>query len=206
MGIVRRTPALCRRFCVGKMQIGSTGKMPMKGSKFTFRQGGCVLLLLLAGCATPRHQPPPPATGDASWRVVAPPGTVHYQLALGEVSSGAAPLKRVRPVYPPGQLASCPPPQEVPALLIVDGQGKVDEVRVTDEARADAGRRAFIDAVRAAALQWQFSPLTISRWAADADGNSHAVDSGTRPFSLTYVFRFECHAGKSTVSSAAAPP
>ncbi|MBQ4855045.1 hypothetical protein IMW82_10215 [Rhodanobacter sp. B2A1Ga4] len=172
---------------------------------FTFRHGSCVLLLLLAGCATPRHPPAPPATGDASWRMVVSPGTVRYPLALGEVSSGATPFRRVVPVYPPGQLASCPPPQEVPALLIVDGQGKVGEVRVTDEAQADAGRQAFIDAVRVAALQWQFSPLTINRWAADADGNSHVVDSGTKPFSLAYVFRFECHAGKPAVSAAAAP-
>lgn len=177
----------------------------MKGSKFTLGQGGCVLFLLLAGCATPRHRPPPP-TGDASWRVVASPGTVRYQLAMGEVSSGAAPFRRVTPVYPPGLLASCPPPQEVPVLLIVDGQGEVGEVRVTDEAQADAARRAFIGAVRTATLQWQFSPLTVTRWAADADGNSHVVDSETKPFSLTYVFRFECHAGKSTVLSAAAKP
>ncbi|MEY2116992.1 hypothetical protein [Rhodanobacter sp. FW106-PBR-R2A-1-13] len=178
----------------------------MTGSTFTYRHGGCVLLLLLAGCVTPRHPPPSPASGDASWRRVVPPGTVRYQLALGEVSSGAALLKRVTPVYPPGQLASCPPPQEVPALLIVDGLGRVDEVRVADEAQADAGRRAFIDAVRAAALQWQFSPLTISRWAADADGNSHVVDSGTKPFSLAYVFRFECRAGRPMVEAAATKP
>lgn len=94
----------------------------------------------------------------------------------------------------------------MPALLIVDAQGAVGEVRVTDEAQADASRHAFIDAVRTAALQWQFTPLQINRWAADADGNSHVVDSGTRPFSLTYVFRFECHAGESTVSAAAAKP
>ncbi|RCS29387.1 hypothetical protein DEO45_12895 [Rhodanobacter denitrificans] len=178
----------------------------MTGSLSAFRHGGCVLWLLLAACATTHHRPPPPAAGDASWRVAVPPGMVRYALALGEVSSGASPFKRVAPVYPPELLARCLPPQEVPALLIVDGQGKVGEVRVTDEVQADAGRRAFIDAVRAAALQWQFNPLLITRWAADADGNSHAVDSGTKPFSLAYVFRFECHAGRAAVSSAAAQP
>jgi hypothetical protein len=176
----------------------------MTGPMSTFRRGSCALLLLLAGCATPPRQPPPPATGDASWRVALPPGTVRYQLALGEVSSGGTPFQRTSPVYPSSQLASCPPPQEVPALLIVDGQGKVGEVRVTDEAQAGAGRHAFIDAVRTAAQQWRFNPLTINHWAADADGNSHVVDSETKPFSLTYVFRFECHAGKSAVSTAAA--
>ncbi|MHB1059340.1 MAG: hypothetical protein ACYC0F_15810 [Rhodanobacter sp.] len=166
------------------------------------------LLLALAGCAaTQTARPPSPsATGDASWRAVAPPGTVRYQLAMGEVSSGATPFKRVTPVYPSGLLAACPPPQEVPVLLVVDAEGAVGEVRVADEARADPARRAFIAAVRTAALQWQFNPLTINRWAADADGNSHVVDSETKPFSLDYVFRFECHAGRGAVSSAAAKP
>lgn len=166
------------------------------------------LLLAIAGCASPppARLSPPSATGDASWRAVAPPGTMRYQLAMGEVSSGATPFKRVTPVYPPELLSVCPPPQEVPALLIVDARGAVGEVRVADEAQADPARRAFIAAVRTAARQWRFNPLMIDRWAADADGNSHVVDSETKPFSLAYVFRFECHAGKATVSSAAAKP
>ena len=166
------------------------------------------LLLTLVGCATtpPLPPPSPSATGEASWRAVVPPGTARYQLALGEVSSGGTPFQRVTPAYPPNLLASCPPPQEVPALLVVDGKGMVSEVRVAGEAQADANRRAFIAAVRTAAAQWQFNPLQINRWAADADGNSHVVDSETKPFSLAYVFRFACHAGQPTVSAAAATP
>lgn len=163
-----------------------------------------LLFLLLGGCVTSPASNKPNATGDASWRIEMPPGTVSYQLAMGEVSSGATPFRRVKPVYPPGLLDACPSPQEVPALVIVDDQGAVAEVRVAGEQQADASRHAFIDAVRAAARQWRFQPLLISRWAADADGNSHVVDSGTRPFSLTYVFRFECHLGKPSVSAAAA--
>jgi len=56
--------------------------------------------------------------------------------------------------------------------------------------------------VRAAVMQWQFAPLRIAHWAADADGNTHEVDSTSKPFSLLYAFRFECHAGKATVTSA----
>lgn len=174
--------------------------------RFARRLSLAVLVASLAGCASTSRIAPPPPSGDASWRMLAPPGMVRYQLAMGEVSSGATPFRRVKPVYPPGLLAICPPPQEVPALLIIDDQGAVAEVRVSGERQADASRHAFIDAVRAAARQWQFQPLSISRWAADADGNSHVVDSDTRPFSLTYVFRFECHAGQSTVSAAAAQP
>lgn len=165
------------------------------------------LVLVLAGCAATRPTaiPSPPATGDASWREVVPSGTVRYQLAMGEISSGGTPFQRTTPVYPPGLLASCPPPQEVPALLIVDGKGAVAEVRVTNEARATPTRHAFIDAVRTAARQWRFNPLLVNHWASDADGNSHVVDSETKPFSLTYAFRFECHAGKSSVSTATGP-
>ncbi|MGN6327936.1 MAG: hypothetical protein ACTHL5_03225 [Rhodanobacter sp.] len=162
------------------------------------------LLVLLAGCATsPPPVPPPPPTGDASWRQVAAPGTVRYQLAMGDVSSGGTPFKRVAPIYPASLLAACPPPQEVQALLIVGDKGAVSEVRVADEAQADASRRAFIAAVRTAAMQWEFNPLTINHWAADGHGDSHVVDSETKPFSLNYVFRFECHAGKAAVWSGA---
>lgn len=171
-----------------------------------WRYAGYGWQLLLAACATTQHTKPtaPPATGEASWREVSTPGMVHYQLALGEVSSGATPFQRVTPIYPIDQLATCPPPQEVQALLVVNRAGKVSEVRVVGEAQAESNRRPFIAAVRMAVLQWQFNPLQISRWAADAEGNSHVVDSETKPFSLSYVFRFECQAGKSTVSSAAA--
>lgn len=159
---------------------------------------------LLAGCATPRQLAPPLAQGAASWRLVVPKDTVRYQLAMGEVSSGGTPMRRVAPIYPAAQLAVCPMPQEVSAVLIVDQAGKVSEVRVVDETKAHVDRRQFIAAVRVAARQWQFNPLQISHWAADAEGNSHVVDSETKPFSLDYVFRFECHDGKSVVSTSAA--
>lgn len=178
----------------------------MTVTRLKYAWGG--LLLTLVGCATTPLRPPPlpSATGEASWQAVLPPGTTRYQLALGEVSSGGTPFQRVTPAYPPDLLARCRPPQEVPALLIVGVNGRVDEVRVTGEAQADTNRRAFIAAVRVAALQWQFNPLLINRWAADADGNSHVVDSGTRPFSRAYVFRFACHAGKPAVSTVATKP
>lgn len=166
------------------------------------------MLLVLAGCAsTPTTKQSGPATGEANWKAVLPPGTVRYQLALGDVSSGASPEQMVPPIYPPALLHTCPAPVQVQALLIVDKSGKVTAVRVAGENLADATQRPFIAAVRAAARRWQFVPLQITHWAADADGNSHQVDSGTRPFSLTYQFHFACHAGKPAVatSPAAAP-
>lgn len=165
-----------------------------------------MLVLALAGCA---HAPSSPSTspsaeGSASWRAVLPEGTARYQLAMGEVSSGAAPDRRVEPVYPAALLARCPAPVEVRALLVVNAAGRVDDVRVDGEAGADADRRPYIDAVKAAASQWTFLPLKVERWAADANGDSHVVDSETRPFSLAYDFRFECRAGTAHVTAGAA--
>jgi hypothetical protein len=183
-------------------QINS-GKNPMKRTSSASRWGAIAAWLLLAGCVT-QPRIPPPANGDASWWLKEPKGTKHYELGIGAVSSGATPFQRVAPVYPPDQLTACPPPIEVEALLIVDKDGKVSEVRVADEVNADTHRRPFIVAVRVAALQWDFNPLHVNRWSSDADGNTHVVDSENLPFSETYVFRFECHAGKASVTNGSA--
>ncbi len=118
--------------------------------------------------------------------MVEPADTVHYQLAVGEVSSGASLLQRAVPVYPPALLATCPAPTQIQALLVVDKSGHVGEVRVAGEAQSDEPHRLFIAAVRAAALQWQFQPLQFDQWADDADGGRHRVSSQTRPFSAAY--------------------
>lgn len=171
-----------------------------------FRAVAVSSVISLSACNhAPSRIPPPPSSGDASWRAVFPEGSSRYQLAMGEVSSGAVPEHRATPVYPPSLLERCPPPAEVRALLIVDGAGKVGDVRVDEEASADAERRLYIDAVKVAAKQWVFMPLKVDRWAADANGESHVVDSETRPFSLAYDFRFECHAGAARVTSGDAP-
>ena len=157
------------------------------------------MLLVLAGCASsPRIARS--ARGDASWPTSPPLGTTRYHLALGDVSVGGTPVQRVTPVYPASQLAACSPMQEVDARLTVDGAGVVSDVRgiVADE--APPHWQQFYAAVRAAALQWRFTPLQIEHWAADANGNTHDVDSETRPFSLVYAFRFQCHAGQAAVA------
>jgi hypothetical protein len=166
---------------------------------------GCAASLLVGCAATRPDSAAAPAQGDTTWHAVVPEGTRRYELALGEVSSGAALAHRVAPVYPPALLAACPPRVEVRALLVVDAAGKVDEVRF-DEARiaedgAAAGRRPYIEAVQAAAKQWIFVPLQVERWAADASGESHVVDRQARPFSLAYDFHFECHGGAAAVTT-----
>lgn len=164
-----------------------------------------MFVLEMAGCATVATPPArAPNEGSASYRMLDDGRMAHYQLAIGDTATGATPFRRVMPAYPPEQLAACTPLQEVQVQVIVDEAGKVGDVRgmPPDDAPAAPRRQPFYGAVRAAVLQWQFNPLRINHWAADADGNTHEVDSKTRPFSLMYAFRFECHAGKAMVSSA----
>ncbi|WP_460878117.1 hypothetical protein [Rhodanobacter koreensis] len=175
----------------------------MTGQTARWRYAGCFALLILTGCASSPRIAPPPPRGDASWRMVPPPGTTRYHLALGDVSTGATLFQRVMPVYPASQLAACLPPQEVQARLIVDKAGMVSDVRGIVIDAAPPRWQQFFAAVRVAALQWRFTPLQIEHWAADADGNTHEVDSEAQPFSLDYVFRFECHAGQPSVSTEA---
>ena len=166
-----------------------------------------MVVLGVAACATVAAPPArAPNEGSASYRMLDDGYVAHYQLAMGDTATGATPFRRVTPVYPPEQLAACPPVQEVRVQVIVDEEGKVSDVRdlSTDEVSAASRSPSFYAAVRAAVLQWEFNPLRINHWAADADGNTHAVDSKTKPFSLSYAFRFECHAGKAAVMSAPA--
>ncbi|MBD8898676.1 hypothetical protein [Rhodanobacter sp. DHG33] len=161
----------------------------------------------IAGCATVAKPPvKAPNEGSASYHMIDDGQMVHYKLALGDVATGGGTIQRVLPVYPPALLAACQPVVDVQAQVIVGATGMASDVRHYPPA-GDPGASIppqFFDAVRTAVMQWQFAPLQISHWAADADGNTHEVDSETKPFSLVYAFRFECRAGKATVSSAPA--
>ncbi len=159
--------------------------------------GAC---LLLAACATTPASsfptPSPPPEGEPASRAAANDGIRHYELALGETSTGAMPRDHPAPVYPAALLAARLPPQEVDALLVVDPAGKVSEVRMAGEDLADPLRRQFMTAVRAAAMRWTFEPLQVSQWAADANGNSHPVGTEARSFRVHYVFCFAWKDGK----------
>ncbi|WP_232821108.1 hypothetical protein [Dyella sp. C11] len=161
--------------------------------------------LSLAGCASaPSPGVPHPMTeGDTSYRAVPSGDMAHYQLALGQISTGAVPWHHPAPIYPPALLDQRLPAHEVQAQLIVDEQGKVSEIRMPDEAQADPQARQFDAAVRAAAMQWTFEPLRISQWASDANGNTHEVSTEARPFSLDYVFLFTWKDGKPVTDASA---
>jgi hypothetical protein len=161
-----------------------------------------VVAVLLAGCARMARQSPAPAgIGSASYRSAASSDLAHYQLALGQIATGATLETHQPPSYPSSLLASCPPSIELPARVIVDTAGHVSEVRL----QVASDRQPFAEAVRQAVRGWRYMPLTITRWAADADGRSHPVDSQARPFSLDYVFTFRCEHGRATVTAGAQP-
>lgn len=166
-------------------------------------------MLLLSACAThqsaPAAVPAAPATGDASWAMKTPAGAQRYQLATGDIATGADLAASVAPIYPAGLLPICPPPQEVQALVIVDKAGKVSGVRIAGDAHVAGSRGPFVLATRKAVMQWRFNPLQIQHDALDAAGNP-VVISETRPFSLTYLFHFACHEGTATVTSNTTTP
>lgn len=153
----------------------------------------------LAACTMQQTMPTPAATGAAWWAMKLPAASQHYQLAASATATGANLAVSVTPVYPTALLSACPPPQNVQALVIVDKLGKVSEIRVADEAQAGEPRRLFILATRQAVTQWRFNPLQVQHDGLDPAGDA-VVTAETRSFSLTYVFRFACRAGKPVVS------
>jgi hypothetical protein len=158
---------------------------------------------LLAGCAHAARKPPvAPGIGSASYRTAADAGLAHYSLAMGQIAMGATLEAHEPPVYPAALLTHCPSLVELPARVIVGADGHVSEVRMD----TPSGQQPFADAVRQAVQGWRYVPLTITRWAADAGGNSHPVDSETKPFSLDYVFAFRCEHGRTVVSAAPGAP
>lgn len=162
------------------------------------------LVLAMTGCAT-THSPAEtkakrPATGSSSYDTVLPPDTARYHLALGQVASGAQPIEHASPAYPAAALHACAPRVDVPALVVVNASGAVEDVRF----QPAGAETPFEDAVRAAVTRWRYEPLLISHMAANAEGDSHVVDQKTQPFSLNYVFHFQCHAGQAEVTSAPA--
>lgn len=159
-------------------------------------------VLLLVGCAhvTP-EAPASTRVGSADYRTAATSDLAHYPLALGQIAMGATLQAHEPPTYPTPMLATCPPLVEMPARVIVDTGGRVSEIRMD----AAPTQQPFADAVRQAVRDWRYMPLTITRWAADADGRSHPVDSQAQPFSLDYVFTFRCEHGRATVTDGAQP-
>ncbi len=163
---------------------------------------------MLAGCAAPRPTPVPPPALKARVNYAAVPDKhlKHYSIAPSQTFIAPDPRPdNPAPAYPPDLVARGLPPVEVTALLIVDAEGRVREVRIVSESGDGPLQRRFDAAVRAAALHWHFAPLRIANWVTDANGDERRVGSTAKPFSQAYRFRFEVHDGKPRVIGAAPP-
>ncbi|UPG95271.1 energy transducer TonB [Luteibacter aegosomatissinici] len=165
----------------------------------------CLASVLLAACAhTPSAKParpaPPPRDGKVSYEVIPAGGAGEYHMEEGQSSFGAQAITNDPPAYPSSLIATNLPPIVVRAKVIVDGNGKVSDVRDLDTAAVDASHKAFFAATHDAAMRWTYTPMTIVQEHEDARGNFSETRS-TAPFSLDYAFRFELKDGKPVVSA-----
>lgn len=124
----------------------------------------------------------------------------HYLLPIGTVSSGGNAIEHPVPDYPALLLTSCPAPFEVKVGVEVNRDGRVKDVFGVVLDASPPPWNTYFMATRAALMQWHFHPLRVTRWTADAEGNSHVVDTTREPFHRFYTFRFACDAGKPDVN------
>lgn len=155
--------------------------------------------LLLAACAMHGARTGASATPDGVGDYVRPAAMKHYTLSMGDISSGGNVIERLLPVYPESMLASCPARYDVPVRMVVNRDGRVDDVIGVVLDATPPHWNLYFASVQAAVLHWRFNPLRVTHWAADVEGNSHVVDSANKPFSRKYTYRFACHAGKPVV-------
>ncbi|MGA7438832.1 MAG: hypothetical protein WBW32_11980 [Luteibacter sp.] len=163
-----------------------------------------LISLSLAACAhAPPNEPVKPAEpsrdGKVSYSAIPSDKAGEYQMKSGQSAFGAQPLTNDPPAYPAALIASNLPASVVRAKVIVDGEGKVSEVRDLDSA-TDAAHKAFFAATREAAMRWTYTPMTMVQ---EREGN-HGNITQTRtnaPFSRDYVFRFELKDGKPVVTA-----
>lgn len=165
----------------------------------------CLFPVLIAACAhappmEPARPAPPPRDGKVSYEVIPAGSGGEYQMQDGQSSFGAQPITNDPPAYPPALVAENLPTVVVRAKVIVDGEGKVSDVRDLDAVAVDATHKAFFAATRDAALHWAYSPMTIVQEHEDAHGN-FSESRNTAPFSLDYAFRFELKDGKPVVTA-----
>lgn len=169
-------------------------------------------ILPLAACST--APPRPPQSRDGTVRVQELPAAAGERYEHSDETAYEPPAAlsgNPMPEYPLALLAERLPPRSVRVRLIVDSEGRVGDVQVLDATAANGD--PLFSSVRAACLQWRFSPL-IQRTrepvaTTDADGTVWTEYRDQRralPFHLDFAFRFEQIDGRAmAVTSDAAP-
>lgn len=172
-----------------------------KTKRYTRAVVSLAAALALAGCAqNPPTESARPAAKDGKVSYDSIPAKSSEQLkeAKGQHTFGAQPIDNPPPVYPP-ELVASNLAATIRAKVIVDGEGKVTDVRALDTMGGEH-HAVFFAAVREAAMRWRYSPMTVVQDNEDARGNFHQTKT-TQPFSLDYSFRFELKDGVPTVSA-----
>ncbi|HEY4291472.1 hypothetical protein [Luteibacter sp.] len=164
---------------------------------------GLVATLALAGCATDGAVAPATSTsaskdGKVSYEAIPADKANQLKESKGQHTFGAQPIENPPPVYPP-ELVSANLAATIRAKVIVDGEGKVTDVRDLDTMGGDH-HGAFFAAVREATMRWTYTPMTVVKDNEDARGKFNQTKT-TQPFSLDYSFRFELKDGMPTVTA-----
>lgn len=152
-----------------------------------------VVLMAITACSKPLQRPatpPEPASrthGQVEHVVQAVPENQRYARLPGVTfKQAAARCDNAKPAYPAALLVQRLEPVSVSALLIVDVEGNVADVRpLYSEGVPDAFTQATVDAMKA----WCFTPLERI-----VDGKAERL-----PYSDTYTFEFRQIDGKPVV-------
>lgn len=149
---------------------------------------------VVAGC---QSQPITATTTSTKvgYKAISPENAARYTLAPGESATQPSLLLRRDPDYPTELLAATTTSIEVMARLVVAAHGHVSDVLIQPDLGKNFSRNPFNEAVRKAALQWTFMPLSMTRWV-ERPGISRTLETTKEPCSLWYLFRFEIVAGR----------
>lgn len=160
------------------------------------------LVLLVSGCSTPAPKPTAPTyAGKAHYkRITGPAGTHHYKLTPGQSWTRPTLQRNPDPVYPAALVHLALAPVHIVARLSVDKIGRVTAVYISKDDSQPSYRQAFEQAVRGAAMRWQFSPMKFTTTITRGDAPPRIIVV-PKPFSMWFKFRFEVVDGKPVTSS-----
>jgi len=178
---------------------------------------GCLLGLLLAGCASTADTSGAPVDGDdistgVGQRMIMPAGATRYELAPHQGFSLPQFLATDAPGFPARYRPASPFEVSICASLVVSEDGSVRDVRVVDAPGCVAAGEApepLAEAVRSAMASWQFRPAMMCEYAHAATRNRSWTGNGCSgpvqaarpvPVTLSWAFTFELRDGQARVT------
>jgi len=162
---------------------------------------------VLAGCAATADKSPPPAPEppapviDVNYQEIIPEHAPRAELAEGEnvLPPVLDPEKVISPEFPQARLGPEDLTVQILARLVIDAEGRVNDVLFDKAAQADS-LAPFRDAIRAAALQWEFLPMIIVKAPQPTAKGGMRRRHVPTPVSLWYQFEFTIKNGQPETS------